>query len=129
MVAIDGTVLAAKVGGKGFYRSGSISIGFSPNIFIGITERGAGNKELLNLPVDLSYMLSPTFYVGVQTGISTPFEGIGDAYVVPVALGGLLMLSEKLTATAAFSLDAVTSGAGGGAADARSIGVALGYSM
>ena len=74
-------------------------------------------------------MLSPKLYVGVQSGISTPFEGAGDAYVVPVALGGLLMLSEKLMATAAISLDAVTSGAGGGATDARSLSVALGYSM
>ena len=132
-LAIDGLTLAGKVGGKGFWRSGQISVGFAPSVLIGVTDRAA-NKERLNLPVDLSYMLSQSLYVGVQTGISTPFEGAGDAYVVPVALGGLLMLSEKLMVTAAFSLDAVTSGApegaeAPGAIDTRSFSLALGYTM
>jgi hypothetical protein len=127
-VAIDGTVLAAKVGGKGIWRSGNISVGFSPNIFIGVTKRDV-NKENFNLPVDLSFMMSPKLSLGVQTGVSDTFEGAGDNYNVPVALGAYLMISEKLSASAAFSLDRVVSGGDGNGIKARTVSFVLGYLM
>ena len=127
--SVDGTLLAAKLGGKGIWRSGSLSVGFSPNVFIGITKRDAGNKELLNVPVDLSFTMSPKLSLGVQTGVTTPFENIGDSYRVPVALGAFYMISEKLSAAAAFSLDKVAGGGEGNGIKARSVSFVLGYLM
>jgi hypothetical protein len=127
-LAIDGTVLAAKVGGKGIWRSGNLSVGFAPNIFIGVTKRDV-NKERFNIPVDLSLMVSPKLSVGVQTGVTDTFSGAGDNYTVPVALGGYLIISEKLSASAAFSFDRVTSGGEGNGIDARSLSFVLGYLM
>ena len=108
-LSIDATTLAAKVGGKGIWRS--------------------GNKERFYIPVDLSFMMSPKLSVGVQTGITDTFEAAGDNYVVPVALGGYLMISEKISASAAFSFDRVTSGGEGNGIDARSVSFVLGYLM
>jgi hypothetical protein len=128
MLSIDQTFLDAKLGAKGLWRSGQISIGFAPSVLIPITERDLQN-EFLNLPIDLSYMLSQSLYVGVQSGIRTPFEGIGDAYSIPVALGGLLMINPNLSAALAFSLDKVAGGGGGAGVDARSLSLIFGYTM
>ena len=133
-LSIDATIFSGKVGAKGFWRSGKISVGFAPSVLIGVTERGAGNKETLNFPVDLSFMLSQEFHVGVQSGITTPFEAIGDTYRVPVALGALYMINPQIMAAAAFSLDRVAGGTpegqvAPGAAANRSIYFMLGYTM
>ena len=128
-LSIANTALAAKLGLKGLLRSGKLGIGFAPSVLVPVTERDVQN-EILNLPVNLTFGLSPKLSVGVQSGVSTPFEAIGDSYRVPLALGGFFMVNPKVSAAATFSLDAVLTGvAGDSPADARSFNFTLGYLM
>jgi hypothetical protein len=126
--AIDPFILSAKVGVKGRKMAGKLMIGFAPSVHIGITKRDEGNtKEVLSLPIDVHYMVSPKLAVGLQTGIQGPFDGFGDGYRVPVGLGGVFMLNEKMMAGASFNLLRVAGFEGPGAADLRSLNVFFGF--
>lgn len=135
-LALDPLFMDVKLGVKGMWRSGSIGIGFAPSVLIALTKRGdeGGNNDQINIPVDVSYMLSPKLHIGVQTGIYSTLQNFGDVYGVPLALGALFILSPKINVAAAFSLDRVTGGSpegvdGPGAADTRSLSVLFGYMM
>ena len=121
--AIDPFTLSVKVGVKGRKMAGKIMIGFNPNVDIGITKRDAGNKEVLNVPIDVHFMASPKFGVGLQTGISGPFSHFGDLYRIPVGIGAVYMASPKLMVGGEFSLLRVAGFDGPGAADLRAMSI------
>jgi hypothetical protein len=121
--SFDPFLLGAKIGVRGRYTAGKIMIGFAPNVKIGITERDAGNKEVLSVPVDLMFAATPKIMAGLQTGIAGPFSGFGDAYVIPISVGGLFMATPNITAGLAFNIYSVNRTD----ADARGITVFFGY--
>ena len=136
-LSFDPLLLDIKVGVRGMWRAGRIGVGFAPSVFFAVTERGdeGGNYERLFVPVDLSFMVSSSLSVGVQSGVAGTFQNLGADYTVPVALGGLFMINPKIMVAAAFSLDRVTGGETEGVddprgtADVRSASLTLGYTM
>ena len=102
--SLDPLALAAKVGVNGMMAAGPLHIIFSPNIFIGFTEREAGNEEILNIPVTFAIGLGSQLSVGLQTGLVAPLSGFADGIIVPLAAGVRFGLSPKLGFDAAFSL-------------------------
>jgi hypothetical protein len=127
--SFDEFALGAKVGVRGAYHAGKIMIGFAPNVGIGITKRdGIGGKELLSVPVDVSFMVNPKIGVGVQTGIQAPFDEFGDNWNLPVSLGAMFMATPNITAGASFNLFSVASGRDGNEAfDNRGLTVFAAY--
>jgi hypothetical protein len=120
---LDPFALGLKVGVRGRWMSGKLAVGFAPNIGIGLTERDTGNKEFLNIPVDVGFMATDKLNVGVQTGIAGPLDGFGDAWVLPVSVGGMFMVNDALGVGASFNLFRVAGGAEGEAFDARGLTV------
>jgi len=126
--------LALKAGVRGMYRTGKIGIGFAPNLFVGLTERDLGNKEILFVPVDVNFQATPELTVGLQSGIWGPLDGFGDAYFVPVAIGAAYMINPQMSILGAFAFDRLTGGTpegadGPGAADLRSLNITFAYMM
>jgi hypothetical protein len=109
-------------------------------VLVAITERGdvdgdsGGNLDKVQLPVNLSFVVTPAVRIGVQSGITGSVQHFGDDYTVPVALGALVMFGEHVLAAASFSLDRVSGATpegvdGPGAADLRSASLILGYML
>lgn len=121
--SLDPMELSLKLGVRGAKVMNKLMIGFAPFIAVGLTERDAGNKEYLGIPVDVNYMVNDKLAVGVQTGIQGPLDGFGDAYWIPVSLAGMYQVNGNITAGAAFSLLRVAGFEGPGAADLRGLSV------
>lgn len=117
----DPMQLGVKLGVDGMKMSGKLAIGFKPNIYIGLTERDSGNKETLNVPVDVMYMASDKLGVGVQTGITGPLDGFGDFYSIPVSIGAMFKANDNLSVGGSFNLLRVAGFEGPGAADIRTL--------
>jgi hypothetical protein len=115
-----------KLGLAGAWRSGKISVMFAPSIFIGLTERDF-NKEILFIPVGAMFAANPKLAVGAQTGIAGPLDGFGDAYIVPLSLGGHYAVSDKVMVGAAFSFLNIAGKES--SADFRALNLMLGYMM
>ncbi len=95
--AIDPMTMSLKAGIRGHYKlNDKMGIMFAPAIDIGLTERDF-NKEILMIPVAFGYAVSSKLHAGIQTGLFAPLDGIGDFYMIPVNLGGMFALSEKLS--------------------------------
>lgn len=123
--SFDPMMMSLKLGVRGVWTSGQMAVKFNPAVVVGVTERDAGNKEVLSVPVSFNYMVNDQLHVGVQTGILGPLDGFGDFYMVPVALGAGYKINDNMTAGGAFSLDRVAGFEGPGAADMRSLGLFL----
>ncbi|HTM22291.1 MAG TPA: hypothetical protein VL172_17345 [Kofleriaceae bacterium] len=121
----DPMMLGAKLGVDVHKMMGKLMIGLSPNLLLGFTERDAGNKEYLNVPVSVMFAASPKLMAGLQTGIQGPLDGFGDFYMVPVSLGAMFMVNPSLSAGAAFNLFRVAGFEGPGAADLRGLTVVV----
>ena len=130
--SLDPFQVGVKLGVRGRKVSGKMSIGFAPNIYVGLSDRDAGNKESLAIPVDLYFGVNEKLGVGLQTGIEGPLDGFGDSFVVPVTVGGIYSINDAMSAGLTFNLHRVTGGSvegvdGPGAADLRSLGLMFGW--
>jgi|JI10StandDraft_1071094.scaffolds.fasta_scaffold05872_13 hypothetical protein len=126
--SLDPMTMSLKAGVRGAKMMDKLMIGFAPFISLGLTERDAGNKEEIGIPVDVNYMVNDKLGVGVQTGVYGPLDGFGDSFVLPVSLAGMYQVNESITAGASFTLHRVTGGTpegvdGPGAADFRGLSV------
>lgn len=124
----DPMMAGIKVGVRGRKMMDKLAILFAPNIYIGLTERDAGNKEYLAVPVGVMYAVNAQLRAGVQTGIQGPLDGFGDGFAIPISLGAMYGINDKMSAGASFTLHRVTGGSpegveGPGAADLRGLGL------
>jgi len=101
--ALDPNAISLKVGVRGRWMSGKIMVMFSPMVDAGLTKRDAGNKEVIWVPVTVGFAVSPKLHAGVQTGIAGPLDGFGDAYIVPVGVGAMFMVNDKLGVGGSFN--------------------------
>ncbi len=80
-----------------------------PTVFIGITERDAGNKEFLNIPVTVRYQASENLNVFIYTAIFGPIDpasgSFTDAYTDPLGVGATYAIAHNLDVGAAFQFD------------------------
>jgi hypothetical protein len=104
-----------------------ISVVADPWILVGLTERDAGNKELLNVPVYVWFNANEKISVYGATGIYGPLDGFGDAYGIPLGLGGNFAANEKLTVGADFWFENIAGK--GSSADFRSLALRVGYAL
>lgn len=144
--SFDPFALSLKVGMVGMWHSRRIAVEFSPSLFLGITQRDidmttgrGGNREVVNLPLAVMYMVLPDLALGLQSGLTGIVDppgslGFGDTYSVPVALGAMYYVSPQLMIGGAFSFDRVAGGAppgtsGPSASKLRSLDLLVGYRM
>ncbi len=123
----DPLILSLRVGVLGTYSaSEKITVAFDPRIKIGLTERDF-NKEAIDVPVWLWYHLNEKMGVAVNTGISGPLDGFGDAFFVPVGLNFTYKANEKLSVGGDFSfLNLIGKN---GSADSRMLGLRAQYAL
>jgi len=110
--SLDPMALSLKAGVKGRWSSGKIMVHFQPGIGIGLTERdggatGPGNKEEIFIPVSVGYMVSSKLHAGVQTGMFGPLDGFGDAFLIPLGVGALFGVNDKLSVGGAFNFPGI----------------------
>ena len=122
-------LLGFKVGVRGRKLIDKISIGFAPNITVGLNTRDGGNEDVLAIPLDVYFGVNDKIAVGLQTGIEGALSEFGDNFVVPLTVGGMFKINENMSAGAAFTLHRVTGGGETdlGAADLRSLGLIFGW--
>jgi hypothetical protein len=108
---LDPLFLGVQLGVVGRWEMAPIAVVFQPSIYLGISEREAGNTEALALPVAAMFDVMPELAVGLQTGVALRFDDIGNTWVVPVSLGGRYAIMPGVWAELVFSLPAVVQGA------------------
>jgi len=124
----DPTALSLRLGVKGKTLAGPLQIVFDPSINIGLTERDAGNKEVLQLPVRLGFLVTPQLNLGLSLALIAPFDGFGDNYFVPLGVGGTFAINSALDVRAQFTLDRLIAANNGGA-DARTLSIGAAWRM
>ena len=138
----DPMLLQAHLGAIFKYRIDKIAIYAEPTIGIGITERdgtddgmggtAGGNKETIAVPVTLGFQATPELFAFLKTGIGgivgpNPFSGGGalldgfaDNYAIPIGVGALFAVSQKLDVGGEFLFPALA-GSDIATSDARAI--------
>jgi len=102
----DSTLMGLRLGVKGRTLAGPLILTFDPSLVIGLNHRSdpLPNKETLVVPVRLGFMATPMLNLGLSVAIAGPLDGFGDAYAVPVGLGGTFAINNNLSARAQFTL-------------------------
>jgi hypothetical protein len=108
--SFDPFQLALRAGAVGAWSSDRLTVVANPSLFLGLTERDAGNEEVLLVPIAAMYAVTDDIQAGVQTGFVLPFSATGDTWQVPLSLGAQYALKPKLAVVGAFSLPAVLGG-------------------
>lgn len=112
-VALDGGVLAqstdpmvlsAKAGLVARAQLGKLAFELTPSVWIGLTERDGGNRELMYVPVSLSYALGRRLALAAQAGMIAPFEHFRDEVVIAASVGAQARVGAQTTIDLVFSL-------------------------
>jgi hypothetical protein len=126
----DPFMLGLKLGIVGRHRfAPKVALEVQPNLYIGFTERDAGNKEALAIPVTLALGLAPKLTAYAQLAFVTPFSNAGDLWLLAASIGARYRVSDHLDLGLAFSLPALAGGPDGTGVDARSITLGVSYAL
>jgi len=125
----DPFALAIKVGVVGRLRVSKLAIDVQPNLFLGLTERDSGNKELLTIPVTASYPVAPRLALYLQPALSTPFSDGRELWRLSLALGARFRVNDHLDLGLAFALPLLAGGPDGTGADFRTLTLGAGYAF
>jgi len=102
--SLDAGTYAANVGVNFKYVAGVVAIKAAPQIEIGVTKRDEGNKEVINVPVQVAFQATPELAAFVDTGIMGPLDGFGDGYLVPAGVGASFAVMPNLDVGGEFLL-------------------------
>ena len=127
--SLDPFAMAIKLGAVGKTTVGPLDLLFGLNLFVGITERDLGNKEVLSLRITAMYPVNDKLSVGGQTGLVLPFDGAGDLFAIPIVVGARYMVSDVIAVDAAFSFPQLIGGDLTAGADGRVLTVGGSYLM
>jgi hypothetical protein len=128
VATFDPATLSLQVGGAMNWVTGgsNVAILAYPNVGIGLNERepegGTLNKETIGMPVAAYFRAGERVAPVLFTGLGqTALDGFGDFYTVPVGVGVLVALSNKLDIGARFDMPRLIAkhAEGEGAADSR----------
>ena len=100
----DTMLMDIKLGAKIRYAiDAKMGIIAEPALAFSINERDAdvmagslGKRDAFVLPVAFMYAVDAKIHAGVQTGISGPLDGFGDAYRIPLNVSGMYQVDAKL---------------------------------
>lgn len=92
-----------------------------PRLWIGLTKRDEGNKEVLFVPLAVQYWVNEQIRVAGRTVLGGPLDGFGDAWFGSFGAFGAFAINEMIEAFAAF--DFVNLYGKGGDADGRTLTV------
>ena len=105
------------------YRSGGFAVLVAPDFMLGLTDRDAGNKEYLTLPLQLQFQATPQAGVFVETACQGPTSGFGDNYQVPVGAGVQFAAARSFDLGGRFTVGNLIKTGGGDRASIRAIEV------
>ena len=97
----------------------NIALIVDPRIFIGISGRDNGNKDLLFIPLAVQFWVNPAVRLAARTNFGGPFSHFSDAYVGSLGLFGGFAINPNIEAFAAFDFYNLYGKNGGG--DAREL--------
>ncbi len=124
--SLDPNLMAIKAGLRVRYMAApKIVVMSAPNIFFGLNSRDPDNKELLNIPVMVGYMVSHALHAGVQTGIAGPLSGFSDAFKVPLNLGVMYKLNSNMGVIGTFGFTNIAGK--NSSADERALSIAFNW--
>lgn len=75
--------------------AGQVAVVVDPTLDIELFERDLV-ADVLRVPVDIQYQLEAQTMVFVTSGIEGPLDGFGDGYRIPIGLGVLFAVNERL---------------------------------
>jgi len=81
--------------------AGKIAVVVEPAIYVGVIERST-EKEQVALPVELQFQLNNQTAVFASSGLNGPLKDFGDTYLVPVGLGALFAINNRIDIGAEF---------------------------
>lgn len=108
--SLDPFAIALKVGAVGKKTISKIDLVFGASLVLGLTERDAGNKEVLSLPISAIYPVSDKLGVGGQTGLVLPFSAAGDTFLIPLSVAARYIVSPQIAVEGVFSFPALLGG-------------------
>jgi hypothetical protein len=102
------------------YVAAPVSVKLAPQIVIGATHRGDGNKQTIVVPLTIAVQAAPQIAVFLDSGISGPTDKFGDNYAVPVGIGASYLAMPALDVGLEFMAPRILTGEKGDKAfDAR----------
>lgn len=127
-VAGDTMLMDLKAGAKIRYMiDDKMGIQVDPSLVISLNERDPLKRDSLFVPAAFMYAVDAKIHAGVQTGIAGPLDGFGDAYIIPLAFGGMYQIDSKLGVGGAFTFENIAGN--GSSADFRNLSVFGKYNL
>ncbi len=113
---LDAGFYGIKLGAKVRQGFGKLAVTTLPSVLIAITKRedDAGtklNKDMLWVPVQLTYRVADPLTVGLGTGIKGPLSGFGDAWQVPLGFMAQYAIDRQLGVGASWVFGQIVGGA------------------
>ncbi len=128
-MSFDPFMLAFKLGAIAQLHRGTFSFELGPNLFVGLTERGAGNKEVLSVPATFMIAVLPKLGIAAQFGLRVPFADTSFT-MFGGSLGAQFFATDKLILDAVFSLPALMGGSAvADGVDIRTFTLGVGYAF
>ena len=97
--SIDPFMMGLNVGLLGRINAGNVAIVFDPRLYVGFTERDNAalpGKEQLSIPLWLQFQVNPQTMAYAVSGFEGPLEDFSDFYRVPLGLGALFAINNRL---------------------------------
>jgi len=126
--SLDPFWMSLRLGVKGKMMAGPVMIVFDPSLGIALNKRDQ-NKDYLQVPVRVGYMVMPELNVGLSLGIAGQLDGFGDSYTFPLGIGGTYLINSSVDVRAQFAFNDLAAHLSTGAADIRTLSVGAAYHM
>jgi len=107
--SFDPFMLSFKLGGMARFFKGAFSFELSPSLFLGLTERDAGNEEVFTAPATFMYAVMPKLGVAAQFALTVPFADTSFT-MFAASVGAQYFVTDQIILDAVFSLPAMLGG-------------------
>jgi hypothetical protein len=121
IVSFENGTLGLRAGVLGTVNLGEHAFVFDPHFYLGLTDRGRGNRDAIVLPIWFYFQATDVVVPFVGTGIGGPFDGFGNRFWIP--LEGGIVFEASTDVDLGFVLSFPNAIGRGGTLDARSIGM------
>jgi hypothetical protein len=115
-VDLDRSLVVVKAGARARHAIGKLAVTTQPSVLIAVNQRtdamGARlNKDLIYVPVLVTYRVAPPLVLGLATGLKGPISGFGDAWQVPLGVTAQYAITPKLGVGASWVFGQLIGGA------------------